>query len=141
MAFITVEELSTHLYGELVAAISREDEDIPQRAIDGAVYEVKGYLGDFDTDSIFSETGNDRHPLILIYTKDIAVWHFIVLANPNIEINLREKRYDNAIAWLKGVQARKITPDLPLKPTEGVSGQTGVGRVIQGSNPPRRNHF
>lgn len=141
MSFITVDELSTHIYGELVDAISRDNDDIPQRAIDGAVYEVKGYLGDFDTQAIFTDEGNNRHPLILIYVKDIAVWHFIVLANPNIEIKLREKRYDNAIAWLKGVQARKITPDLPLKLTDENSNPKGVSRIIQGSNPPRRNHI
>lgn len=139
--FLTVDELKTHIYGELVDAISREDDDIPKRAIDGAIYEVKGYLGDFDTTTIFGETDDDRHPLILIYTKDIAVWHFIVLANPNIEIALREKRYDNAIAWLKGVQGRKITPDLPLKPTDNLTGQNGVSRIIHGSNPKRSNHF
>lgn len=139
--FLTVEELSTHIYGELVDAISRDDDDIPQRAIDGAIFEVKGYLGDFDRDAIFTATDDDRHPLILIYTKDIAVWHFIVLANPNIEMSLREKRYDNAIAWLKGVQSRKITPDLPLKPTEGDANSTGIARVIHGSNPPRKWRF
>lgn len=140
MAFITVEELSTHLYGELVDAISRNDDDIPQRAIDGAIVEVKGYLGDFDKDTIFNATGNSRHALILIFAKDIAVWHFIVLANPNIEISLREKRYNAAIRWLEKVQRRDITPDLPLKPTEGTD-QTGIKRIIQGSNPPRRNHI
>lgn len=141
MAFISVDELSTHLYGELVDAISRNDDDIPQRAIDGAIAEVKGYLGDFDKDTIFGATGINRHPLLLIYVKDIAVWHFIVLANPNIEISLREKRYDAAIRWLTKVQKRDITPDLPLKPTDGDTGQIGIKRIIQGSNPPRRSHF
>lgn len=139
--FLTVVELSTHIYGELVDAISREDDDIPQRAINGALHEVKGYLGDFDTTTIFGETGDNRNPLLLIYIKDIAVWHFIVLANPNIEIALREKRYDNAIAWLKGVQSRKITPELPLKPTDNPTGENGVSRIIHGSNPKRSNHF
>lgn len=139
--FLTVDELKTHLYGELVNAISRDDDDIPKRAIDGAISEVKGYLGDFDTTTIFNQTGDNRHPLILIYTKDIAVWHFIVLANPNIEISLREKRYDTAIAWLKGVQNRKITPDLPLKPTDNTDGTNGVSRIIYGSNPKRSSHF
>lgn len=141
MAFITVQELGTHLYEELVDAISRENDDIPKRAIDGAIAEVKGYLGDFNTQQIFNATGSGRHPLILIYTKDIAVWHFIVLANPNIEISFRETRYNNAIKWLTGVQARKITPDLPMKPTDPGSNPQGISRVIQGSNKPRRNHF
>lgn len=139
--FLEVSELSTHIYNELVDAISRSVDDVPERAIDGAICEVKGYLGDFDTDNIFAKTGNDRHPLILLYCKDIAVWHFIVLANPNIEIALREKRYDSAIAWLKGVQSRKITPDLPLKTADGSGGEVGINRTSFGSNTKRRTHF
>lgn len=48
MAFITPEELETHLYKENIEAISREDETILTAAIDAAIQEAYGYLGAYD---------------------------------------------------------------------------------------------
>jgi len=45
MAFLTKNELKTHLYEENVDVISRNDETILTAAIDAAVQEAKGYLG------------------------------------------------------------------------------------------------
>jgi phage gp36-like protein len=138
--FLTKEDLSMALYEEVIDAISRDDDGNVQAAIDGAIEEVASYLNDYDDIVIFSKSGDDRHPLVLIYAKDIAVWHFIAIANPAVEMDVREKRYNAAIAWLKRVQKRDIKPRyLPLKPTEGAN-PTGVKRIIMGSNPKRQNH-
>lgn len=137
MSFISSEEIITHLYDEQVDAISGEDETLLLAAIDGAEAEAKGYLPDFDLEAIFAETGTDRHALLVIFVKDIAVWHFINLASPGVDLSLREKRYNAAIAWLKGVKAGDIVPDLPkVTPTDEVS-----GAVTYGSNPQRDNHI
>ncbi len=139
MAFITKEELSTHLYEENINIISRENETILQAAIDGAIVEAQGYLAAYDIEAIFSAEGGDRNALLLIFLKDIAVWHFVVLSNAGTELELREKRYDRAIAWLKDVQRGNITPNLPIIIEE--DGDKATATIIAGSNPKRNQHF
>lgn len=113
MAFLTVQELKTHLYDGVVLEIDRTDSGIAQSAIDAAIAEATGYLTAYDSAAIFAAVGNDRNPIILLYVKDIAVWHFIQLANPNVEMNLRLTRYEKAIDFLGRVQSGKVNPSLP----------------------------
>ena len=107
--FLTVDELYTHLHDETVAVISRDTEAIPVAAIDAAIAEAKSYLHDFDTAAIFSAEGEARNALLLLFVKDIAVWHFVNLGNACIDMELREKRYDSAIVAFS--HALEITPD------------------------------
>lgn len=133
--FITVEELNTHLYQEQIEAISGVDNAITTASIDGAVAEAKGYLHAYDTEAIFLATGGARNALLVIFIKDIAVWHYINLANPGADLKTRQDRYKSAIAWLKSVQIGEVVPDLP-KPTE-----TGSITYAWGSNKKRDNHI
>lgn len=135
--FLTLEELKTHVYGENIDAITREDDTIVTAAVDGAISEAKGYLSDYDSDNIFGATGSSRNALLLIFVKDIAVWHLINLSNPGIDFDLRQKRYDAAIAWLKGVQKGNISPDLPK---QAISAEN-PGMISYGSNPKRIQHY
>jgi hypothetical protein len=135
--FLQAEDIKTHLYGEIVEAISRDDEDILLASMDAAISEAKGYLADYNKEEIFAKSGEDRHPLLLVFLKDIAVWHFLNLSNPSSDMELRKTRYERAIDWLKGVQKGNITPDLPV--VEPAEQQTGSIRF--GSNPPRSNQF
>lgn len=136
--FLTAEELKTHLYAENVNVISREDDTILTAAIDAATAEAKGYLAAYDREQIFVQTGNSRNALLLVFVKDIAVWHFINLCNAGTEIELRRHRYDRAIDWLKSVQKGDVSPDLPAM-QDDAGASTGI--VIFGSNPKRNQHF
>jgi len=137
--FIEAAELNTHLRGEQLAAIARDDETIVTSAIDGAIAETKGYLSVFDTDVIFGKTGKERHPLLLIMVKDIAVWHFINLCNVGSQFELRKSRYERAIKWLEGVQKGIIIPDMPLK--TNTDGTASITVVKFGGNLKRIQHF
>lgn len=136
--FLTTEELKTHLYSENVNIISRDDDTILTAAVDGAIAEAKGYLAAYDREEIFSTTGTRRNALLLIFVKDIAVWHFINLCNAGTEIDLRRHRYDRAIDWLKSVQKGDVSPDLPVQ--EDKDGPVG-GIIKFGSNPKRNQHY
>lgn len=136
--FLTTEELKTHLYSENVNIISRDDDTILTAAVDGAIAEAKGYLAAYDREEIFSTTGTRRNALLLIFVKDIAVWHFINLCNAGTEIDLRRHRYDRAIDWLKSVQRGDVSPDLPIQ--EDQDGPVG-GIIKFGSNPKRNQHY
>lgn len=141
MPFLTVTDLYSHIYPEAVQEIERDVSTTNKlnEAIAAAVEEVKSYLSVYDLEAIFSATGNQRNPIICLYTKDIAVWHYIQLANPVIDLELRQARYDAAIKWLTKVQNGKVAPQLPLPEKE--QGEEGEGFFKFGSNPKRNNHF
>lgn len=138
--FLTAEEMKTHLYAENVELIDRNDDTLLTSAIDGAIAESKGYLGAYDRDTIFDATGTDRNALLLIFVKDMTVWHFINLCNAGAELELRQARYERAIDWHKAVQSGKVTPDLPRLVSDDTISSTG-GLITYGSNPQRSNHF
>ena len=123
MAFLTPEELQTHLYKENIETIAREDDAIVAAAIDAAIEEASGYLGAF--------------------VKDIAVWHFINLCNAGTDLQLRQDRYERAVAWLKSVQRSEIKPNLPVMEDADGDGKPdpAAGEYIFGSNPKRSQHF
>lgn len=141
MAFITAEELKTHLYKENVDVVTREDDTIITAAIDAAVQEAWGYLGAYDRDKIFSAQGEERNPLLLIFVKDIAVWHFINLCNAGTDLELRQDRYDRAISWLRQVQKGEVTPCLPIIDNDEDGKPDTAGQYLFGSNPKRSQHF
>lgn len=139
MAFLSPEELKTHLYAENINVISRDDETILQAAIDAACQEAKSYLAAYDTAQIFAAVGSNRNALLLIFVKDISVWHFINLCNAGTELQLRQDRYERAIDWLKAVQKGDVSPDLPKIIDE--SGNPKNRIITFGSNPKKNQHF
>lgn len=136
--FIYATELKTHLTDETVEVVSGGDETLLQAAIDGAVVEAKGYLSAFETARVFSAQGNERNPLLLIFIKDIAAWHFLNLCNAGADFKVRQDRYERAIAWLRGVQKGEVNPDLPRLQTDKTDMPSGI---MHGSNPKRSQHF
>lgn len=135
MGFLTVQELNTHIYSELVNAITQNDPDIVQAAIDATHGQVRNYLSRFDTEALFNAIPKDA--MLLMYCKDIATWHFLVLSNAGVDITLRKERYDDALADLKDIRSGKMTPDgWPLK-----SEDQKPGYFNWGSNERRSNHY
>ncbi|WP_297628710.1 phage protein Gp36 family protein [uncultured Rikenella sp.] len=136
--FITQEEMQTHLRAEHAELIARGDDTILAAALDGAIAEACGYLGRFDTDRIFTATGGERNALLVIFVKDIAVWHFINLCGAGNYYENRKFRYERAVAWLRGVQRGEITPDFPRRTDD--TGKTSTPFQIT-SNAKRGTHF
>ena len=115
MPYLTPAEIKTHLYDQVIHTIDDTTELLHLKsAISAAMGEAYSYLSNYDRVLIFDSIGDLRNPILLLYVKDIAVWHFINLANPNVDMELRERRYKYATAWLKDVQATRATPDLPV---------------------------
>lgn len=136
--FITQEEFKTHLRAEYTELIARGDDTILLAALDGATAEACGYLGRFDTERIFTAEGGERNALLLIFVKDIAVWHFINLCGAGNYYENRKDRYERAVAWLRGVQRGEITPDLPRRTDDAGNASTPFHIT---SNAKRVTHF
>jgi phage gp36-like protein len=139
MPYLQNHELTSHLHEEVMEEIDRQDDSKLTTAIAAAISEMRGYLSFYDVPVILATTGTNREPILLLYTKDIAVWHFIQLANPNVDMELRKVRYDRAIQWLKDVQKGIIVPNLPILTNADETVQTG--KIKFGSNKQRNTHF
>jgi phage gp36-like protein len=141
MAYLTIPELYSHLYQETVDEITRGDDTKAQEAIDAAIEEARGYLSGYDTDAVFNATDNDRNPVLLLYVKDIAVWHLINVANPGIDYQSKMDRYEKATHWLGKVQSGKVNPNLPL-PEAPTNEYGNVENFMKwGSNTKRSNYY
>ena len=139
--FLNSDELYTHIFPESISAISGTDERLLLAAISGALSEAQGYLNHYDYAAIFDKTGDERDALLLIWCKDIAVWHYIVIARPAIDYEVRETRYKAAIAWLKGVQKGDIIPPGWPRKIDPDSGEELGSPIKIGSLQKRDNYI
>ena len=141
MAYLEIEEMTTHIYEEDMDVTSHGDDAAMMSAIDAAIEEVQGYLTKYDTGKIFAARGKERNPILLLFVKDIAAWHFCNICNAGVDIEMREKRYDRAIEWLRNNQNRQ-NPNLPAAPERpGQQECRHCGEIAFGSNRKRDNHF
>lgn len=136
--FLTTSDIITHIYPGISDAISRGDITILESALQSAEAEAKGYLSRFRVESLFGAAGSARDPILLLHVKNIAKWHFIALANPEIDYDDAQLRYEQAIEWLRNIQRGMITPSgwpAALQP------EHADDLVRINSNPKRRNHY
>lgn len=82
--------MTTHIYEEDMDTISHGDDAAMMSAIDAAIEEVQGYLTKYDTGKIFAARGKERNPILLLFVKDIAAWHFCNICNAGVDIEMRE---------------------------------------------------
>ena len=133
--------MTTNIYEEDMDTISHGDDATMMSAIDAAIEEVQGYLTKYDTGKIFAARGKERNPILLLFVKDIAAWHFCNICNAGVDIEMREKRYNRAIEWLRNNQNRQ-NPNLPAAPERpGQQECRHCGEIAFGSNRKRDNHF
>ena len=137
--YVTTSEITTHLGVEQIEAISDGDETMLTAAIDAATQEAKGYLKAYDIAAELAKTGAERNALLVIFVKDIAVWHFVNICHVNTSLDLRQDRYERAIAWLKAVQKGDVLPD--LNTIENTEGEANNLPYKFSSNTKRSNHI
>lgn len=137
--FITADEMKSHIRQAHRELISLGDDTILAGALDAAMAEAKGYLTRYDTQAIFKAQGKERHSLLVIFIKDIAIYHFINFCCAGVEYATKETRYKRAVEWLEAVQKGNIVPDLPKLKDE--SGTDEYEQIYVSSNPKRTNHY
>ena len=126
--FISLEDYDASIHREILDSLLRQgtsdyDPQIIEICEDRAISEMKSYLNKkYDCQAIFSQTGADRHPLILMFALDITIYHIFCQHNPYKMSKIREDRYERATTWLKGVMKGDITVEgAPLLPSDELS--------------------
>lgn len=137
--FITVDDYSASIRLEFVEKAARGDENILEIVENQAVAEMKSYLsGRYDVDAIFSATGDDRHDLVLMFAKDISIYHLCSIRE-GLMTQTRIDRYERAVKWLTDVRDGKLVVEgLPrLEEAE----QVARSEYLMKSDPKRVNKF
>ena len=119
MPFLTKDDLKSGIREYQLNAITDNDDDIVQQAIDSGIEEVSSSLvandkkewfeGQFryDVDAIFSATGAARNALMLSNTITVTLWHLVGLANTGLDYKDLEGRYDRAIKYVTDLASGK----------------------------------
>lgn len=137
--FITVDDYSASVRLEFIDKAVRGDDNILEIVENQAISEMKSYLsGRYDVEAVFSATGEDRHDLVLMFAKDIAIYHLCSIREGLMTQN-RIDRYNRAIDWLKDVQKGELVVEgLPRLPDED---QAAKSEYLMKSNPKRVNRY
>lgn len=137
MAFINKADFDDSIYNEIRDVLTRGDDSTLDSLALQAIDEVAGYLSArYDTAKIFAATGNSRNKTILMWCKDITLYHLHSRGNPSQIPDIRVKRYDDAIKSLKAVQKQELNlPDLPLLEDDTSN------YIKYGFNDKRNNHY
>ncbi len=142
--YLSKTDLTPPLYPEIIEEITRGNDSVVNNAIETAILEVQGYLTRYN---ILALTGtssvapSDRSVLLDSKIKDIACWHLVKLANPNVNLELFKTSFDEAIRFLKDVQKGLTDPPFPLKPDDPTTTSDDETLVSYRADSKRQNRF
>lgn len=143
MPIITVADLGTTLYPEIIDEITRADGSVTDAAISAAENEAKMYLGRYDLDALFGTTTEaptltDAYLQSLV--KDMACWHLVRLANPGTDYQTFRTAYLDALNALKEIRNGAANPH--GWPYAATLSDTPDGNAVSWtSNERRNNHY
>lgn len=137
--FIEATDLNSSMYPEIQQAISRGQEALVNQAINEALSYIQSRLATkYDIVAEFAKTDSARHPLLMKYAKDIAIYYLYALPE-NIPLK-RVKAYEDAVKWLddlnNGMALLAGVNPAPSETTESIT-----GNIQSGTEEKRSNFF
>lgn len=101
-----------------------------------AISDASGYLNErYDAAVIFDQRGSERNASVVKKICDIALYNIHSRTNPKAIPDLRVKRHDDAIRWLKQVNQAQISPVGLPAPVDGSK------NIILSGSKPKRDHY
>lgn len=137
--YISVEELSSGIHSEELAAITRGDENKAAQAIEDAMAMVRSYLSvRYDIEAEFAkQPGQKRDSMTVMLVRNIAIYYCYEGSSPVNMPETRKEAYDNAVKFLERVQAEKAN----MYGLTRLDGSKGSNYVKFGGNRKRRNEW
>ena len=136
--YLNTEELTDGIHAESLTAITRGDDSKATQAIEDAMAMVRSYLCvRYDIEAEYAKTGAARDGMTVKLVRDIAIYYCYEGSSPVNMPETREKAFDDAIAFLKSVQAEKAAMPGLLR----LDGSRGSNYVKFGGNRKRRNKW
>ena len=114
MPFLTDEDYNAQIRNEVKAVLLQSDGS-QALAEQMAEAEITSYLRPrgYNVASIFGATGANRNAQIIMLMVDITLYHLHSNIVTRAMPNTRQKRYDDAVSWLKMVSKGQLEPELP----------------------------
>lgn len=136
MAYLQCDDYLLQIQDVNLQQIINNNEAIRENAGLLAEAEARSFLiQKYDFESELSKSGTERDPQLLAYIIDIALFHLHSRIAPRNVPELRQTRYENALAWLKMCAFGDVTPKLtPISPAQG-------NRIRYGGNTKKINQY
>ena len=136
--YLQPEDLERGVRGEILSVVTRNADNVRQ-AIAEAQAGVESYLtARYDIRAEFAKTGDSRLPMVVKLVRDIALYNCFNIANPVSMPENRVTAYNNAVKFLKEVQAERASIDGLTR----LTGTTGTSSYVSfGGNRKRKNQF
>ena len=136
--YLQPEDLERGVRGEILSVVTRNADNVRQ-AIAEAQAEVESYLtARYDIRAEYAKTGDSRLPMVVKLVRDIALYNCFNIANPVSMPENRVTAYNNAVKFLKEVQAERASIDGLTR----LTGTTGTSSYVSfGGNRKRKNQF
>lgn len=114
MPFLTIEDYRS-VCDEFEFEQITENAETREAAETAALEQIASYLRNrYDIDRAFAASGSCRNAMLVQVAVNISLWLMVHRLPQNMGHERRECLYDDAIKWLRDVQASKASPDLPL---------------------------
>lgn len=113
MAYLNNTDFDLTIQDANLQQIISNNEAIRQQAELVAIGEARSYLVQkYRFDDELLNTGDDRDSQLVNYICDLTLYHLHSRISPRNIPQLRQDRYDNAVAWLKMCAMGDVTPKL-----------------------------
>ena len=94
--------------------------------------------GRYDIEGTFAREGEERAAELVGCATDIALYHMVCSLPQRMGYEIREKRYNAALDYLKEIQAGRITPDIPT--VTGPGGEEDYHNPVRYGSVPKNNY-
>jgi phage gp36-like protein len=133
MRYLVQQDLSTLIQDSNLNQIINNDSTILDAAVEIGIAEARSYLiQKYKFDEEIGLTASSRDTQMVQTITDITLYHIHSRIAPRNIPDLRIKRYDVAIGWLKACAYGDVTPGITEKDT--------VGKMIRWGSVPKNNN-
>lgn len=95
--------------------------------------------GRYDVEATFAHEGEERDAELVGCATDIALYHMCCSLPQKMGYEVREKRYKEALDYLKEIQAGRTTPDIPT--ITGPSGEEDYQNPVRYGSAPKNDYI
>ena len=101
---------------------------------------MASYLrGRYDVEKTFAAEGDGRDHELVGRAVDIALYHMVCSLPQRMGYELREKRYKDALDYLKEIQAGRVTPGIPT--VTGPDGEEDYNNPVRYGSEKRNEYI
>lgn len=96
-------------------------------------------LGRYDVEATFAREGEERDAELVGCATDIALYHMCCSLPQKMGYEVREKRYKDALDYLKEIQARRANPNIPT--ITGPSGEEDYQNPVRYGSATKNDYI